>query len=239
MEEQYLMPRAIIISNQSEYRGYKIKDNKEYNKFQLNIIVDSIEYFHYRSIVEPNSNYVIFEATINVEETTISEWYQPTDYDDGTELQSFNPSDLKKVLPADQFFYRWTREFKTNHGTGMHYHLMIIANHFGSSHLQPLQQQLEALDGVKSVFISPRWNYDFPKQHFHRLSERGEHGLEDAIDRYSYRAKIDQKMASDKRSFDGSRKLKPLLPYSMKLANNHASQQKRKIAQSSNVSLCN
>lgn len=211
------MPRSIIISNKSEYRGYKIKDKYKYDKKQLDLIINILEYYNYCSVIEDNSNYVVFEATINVHETASTEWFDPAEYDDGTELQSFNPSDLKQVLSPDKFFYRWTREFKKEHGTGLHYHLMIVANHFGSTHLKELQMQLEALVGVKSAFLSPRLGYEYPKIHFHKLSERGEHGIDDAIDRHSYRSKLDQKMSSDKRSFDGSRKLKRLIPYSTTL----------------------
>ena len=74
-----------------------------------------------------------------------------------------------------------------------------------------LHEQLEALDGVRSVYIANRPNAKTP---FHNLKENGKDGLEDAILRHCYRAKLDQKLEGDRRSFDGSRKLKPLEPVS-------------------------
>lgn len=52
--------------------------------------------------------------------------------------------------------------------------------------------------------------------HFHWLNKdvHDRDGLADAINRHSYRAKLDQKIDGVKRTFDGSRKLKPLQPLS-------------------------
>jgi hypothetical protein len=88
---------------------------------------------------------------------------------------------------------------------------MVIANNISRNKVMELHEQLEALDGVRSVYIANRPNTKTP---FHNLKEYGENGLEDAVLRHCYKAKLDQKLEGDKRTFDGSRDLRPLLPVS-------------------------
>ena len=165
---------------------------------------------------DSTSDYVVFDITINIDETTKSQLFNGEHYDDGLEYVAFNPNSLKQVLPAENYYYRWTREFKTKYGMGEHYHLMVIANHFPKS-VKNDTRSCENLDGVLTVFLSPReLEDDDPrgKIHFHWLNRDGVDGIDDAVTRHCYRAKLDQKLDGMKRSFDGSREMKPLLPVS-------------------------
>lgn len=100
---------------------------------------------------------------------------------------------------------------------GEHYHLMVIANHFPLRDMLTIQKAVADLQGVKTAFISARV---LPKQdhrskvHFHWLNRDGVDGIEDAVYRHCYKAKLNQKLEWMKRSFDGSRELKPLIPIS-------------------------
>ncbi len=212
------MPRRKIINGDvGEYRNYNINDIYTYDQVQLDIIIDALEYYQELSEQDSTSDYVVFDITINIDETTKSQLFNGEYYDDGLEYVAFNPNSLKKVLPAENYYYRWTREFKTNHGMGEHYHLMVIANHFPPSQLRTIQESVKNLDGVLTVFLSPReLEDDDPrgKIHFHWLNRDGVDGIDDAVTRHCYRAKLDQKLDGMKRSFDGSREMKPLLPVS-------------------------
>ena len=212
------MPRRKIINGDvGEYRNYNINDIYTYDQVQLDIIIDALEYYQELSEQDSTSDYVVFDITINIDETTKSQLFNGEYYDDGLEYVAFNPNSLKKVLPAENYYYRWTREFKTNHGMGEHYHLMVIANHFPPSQLRTIQESVKNLDGVLTAFLSPReLEDDDPrgKIHFHWLNRDGVDGIDDAVTRHCYRAKLDQKLDGMKRSFDGSREMKPLLPVS-------------------------
>lgn len=213
------MPRRKVINGSREvYRGYSINKKYNYDGKQLDTIIDALEYYKSQSVLDISSDYVVFEITLNVDETTKSPMFNPMDYDDGcSDFSPFNPNSLKTILPADQFYYRWTREYKDDHCMGEHYHLMVIANHFPLRDMIRLQGEVEALDGVKTAFISPRVmpKDDYrSKVHFHWLNRDGIDGIEDAVLRHCYRAKLDQKLEGMGRSFDGSRELRPLVPIS-------------------------
>ena len=212
------MPRRKIINGDvGEYRNYNINDIYTYDQVQLDIIIDALESYQELSEQDSTSDYVVFDITINIDETTKSQLFNGEHYDDGLEYVAFNPNSLKQVLPAENYYYRWTREFKTNHGMGEHYHLMVIANHFPPSQLRTIQESVKNLDGVLTAFLSPReLKNDDPrgKIHFHWLNRDGVDGIDDAVTRHCYRAKLDQKLDGMKRSFDGSREMKPLLPVS-------------------------
>lgn len=212
------MPRRKIINGDvGEHRNYNINKKYTYDQDQLDIIIDALEYYQELSEQDSTSDYVVFDITINIDETTKSQLFNGEYYDDGLEYVAFNPNSLKKVLPAENYYYRWTREFKTNHGMGEHYHLMVIANHFPPSQLRTIQESVKNLDGVLTAFLSPReLEDDDPrgKIHFHWLNRDGVDGIDDAVTRHCYRAKLDQKLDGMKRSFDGSREMKPLLPVS-------------------------
>lgn len=214
------MPRRKIINGDvGEYRNYNINDIYTYDQVQLDIIIDALEYYQELSEQDSTSDYVVFDITINIDETTKSQLFMGEHYDDGLEYVAFNPNSLKQVLPAENYYYRWTREFKTNHGMGEHYHLMVIANHFPPSQLRTIQESVKNLDGVLTAFLSPRdLEDDDPrgKIHFHWLNRDGVDGIDDAVNRHCYRAKLDQKLKGMKRSFDGSREMKPLLPVSIR-----------------------
>jgi hypothetical protein len=64
------------------------------------------------------------------------------------------------------------------------------------------------------------------KIHFHWLNKKNndKDGLRDCVNRHSYRAKLDQKLDFTKRTFDGSRKLKPLLALSTYLESKQINQ---------------
>ena len=211
------MPRRKIINGDvGEYRNYNINDIYTYDQVQLDIIIDALEYYQELSEQDSTSDYVVFDITINIDETTKSQLFNGEHYDDGLEYVAFNPNSLKQVLPAENYYYRWTREFKTKYGMGEHYHLMVIANHFPKS-VKNDTRSCENLDGVLTVFLSPReLEDDDPrgKIHFHWLNRDGVDGIDDAVTRHCYRAKLDQKLDGMKRSFDGSREMKPLLPVS-------------------------
>lgn len=212
------MPRRKIINGDvGEHRNYNINKKYTYDQDQLDIIIDALESYQELSEQDSTSDYVVFDITINIDETTKSQLFNGEYYDDGLEYVAFNPNSLKKVLPAENYYYRWTREFKTNHGMGEHYHLMVIANHFPPSQLRTIQESVKNLDGVLTAFLSPReLEDDDPrgKIHFHWLNRDGVDGIDDAVTRHCYRAKLDQKLDGMKRSFDGSREMKPLLPVS-------------------------
>lgn len=214
------MPRRKIINGGvGEHRNYNINKKYSYDQDQLDIIIDALEYYQELSEQDSTSDYVVFDITINIDETTKSQLFNGEHYDDGLEYVAFNPNSLKKVLPAENYYYRWTREFKTNHGMGEHYHLMVIANHFPPSQLRTIQEAVKNLDGVLTAFLSPReLEDDDPrgKIHFHWLNRDGVDGIDDAVTRHCYRAKLDQKLKGMKRSFDGSREMKPLLPVSLR-----------------------
>ena len=214
------MPRRKIINGDvGEYRNYNINDIYTYDQVQLDIIIDALEYYQELSEQDSTSDYVVFDITINIDETTKSQLFNGEHYDDGLEYVAFNPNSLKQVLPAENYYYRWTREFKTKYGMGEHYHLMVIANHFPPSQLRTIQEAVKNLDGVFTAFISPReLKGDDPrgKIHFHWLNRDGVDGIDDAVTRHCYRAKLDQKLEGMKRSFDGSRVMKPLLPVSLR-----------------------
>lgn len=207
------MPRVITLVNPTTFKGYVVNDQYTYDKDQLNTIVEVLEYYHDLSVQDTLSNYQVFDITINVDEDE----YEPkqTDLDDillDKDLLRFNPSKIKEnVLTPDKYFFRWTREYKTKYGAGLHYHFMVIANNISRNKVMELHEQLEALDGVRSVYIANRSNTNTP---FHYLKKTGKDGLEDAILRHCYRAKLDQKLEGDRHTFDGSRKLKPLEPVS-------------------------
>ena len=214
------MPRRKIINGDvGEYRNYNINDIYTYDQVQLDIIIDALEYYQELSEQDSTSDYVVFDITINIDETTKSQLFMGEHYDDGLEYVAFNPNSLKQVLPAENYYYRWTREFKTKYGMGEHYHLMVIANHFPPSQLRTIQESVKNLDGVLTVFLSPRdLEDDDPrgKIHFHWLNRDGVDGIDDAVNRHCYRAKLEQKLKGMKRSFDGSREMKPLLPVSIR-----------------------
>jgi hypothetical protein len=98
-----------------------------------------------------------------------------------------------------------------------HYHLMEKANHFPPTQLITIKESVKNLYRELTAFISPReLEDDDPrgKIHFHWLNRDGVDGIDDAVTRHCYRAKLVQKLAGMKRSFDGRREMKPLLPVS-------------------------
>lgn len=205
------MPRVITLVNPTTFKGYAVNDKYSYDKTQLNTIVKVLEYYHDLGQTDPLSNYQVFDITINVEDDSSLFMDMDDVMLDSSSLR-FNPSKIKEnVLTPDKYFFRWTREYKTEYGAGLHYHFMVIANNISRNKVMELHEQLEALDGVRSVYIANRPNAKTP---FHNLKECGENGLEDAILRHCYKAKLDQKLEGDKRTFDGSRDLRPLEPVS-------------------------
>lgn len=204
------MPRVVKLVNPKTYNGYAVNDKYTYDKDQLNTIVEALEYYCELNHTDTLSNYQVFDITINVEDDTSLSADMDDIFFDASALR-FNPSTIKdNVLTPDKYFFRWTREYKTKYGAGLHYHFMVIANNISRNKVMELQEQIEALDGVRSTWVAPRENLKTP---FHHL-RKTEDGLEDAILRHCYRAKLDQKLEGDKRTFDGSRKLKPLEPVS-------------------------
>lgn len=196
-----------------------INSKYKYDKNQLDFIIRTLEYYRYLSTISSESDYVVFDITINIDETSKSPYFNQSNFDDGSSYPAeFQPNHLKSVLTSEYYFYRWTREFKESHGMGEHYHLMVIANHFPVTKLDELRRNVELLDGVKTAFISPRRLEDDDHRkmvHFHWLNQTNSiDGIEDAITRHCYRAKLDQKLEYMTRSFDGCRDLKPLLPVS-------------------------
>lgn len=205
-----VMPRVSKLVKPKEFRGYAVNDKYTYDKDQLNTIVEALEYYCELNQTDPLSNYQVFDITINVEDDTSLSADMDDIFFDASDLR-FNPSTIKdNVLTPDKYFFRWTREYKTEYGAGLHYHFMVIANNISRNKVMELQEQIEALDGVRSTWVAPRENLKTP---FHHL-RKTEDGLDDAVLRHCYRAKLDQKLEGDRRSFDGSRKLKPLLPVS-------------------------
>ena len=121
-----------ILIKPKNYRGYEINEKYTYNKVQLSKIIDALEYYHYESTYSDSPFYKVFSITITVNEPII-------DYFDLSNLDSpienpkhFSISNLKSILNPKSFYYRWTREFKTDYGTGEHYHLMVIANNINN-----------------------------------------------------------------------------------------------------------
>lgn len=205
------MPRTVKLIKPTEYRGYKVNNKYDYAKDQLDKIIDALEFYHELSVKDPLSNYVVFDITVNVEDHNVTSDDLDDVFFDPSSLR-FNPSTIKEnVLTPDKFYFRWTREYKTEYGAGLHYHFMVIANNINRSNVMDLCKQIKALDGVRNGYISNREERTTP---FHYLSQIGDDGLNDAVLRHCYRAKLNQKLAGDLRSFDGSRGLKALLPSS-------------------------
>lgn len=205
------MPRVITLVNPTTFKGYAVNDKYTYARPQLNKIITALEYYHDLSVSDPTSNYVVFDITINVEAPEFSSFDLDDVHFDASTLR-FSPSKIKEsVLTPDHYYFRWTREYKDDFGAGLHYHFMVIANHISRNKVMELRDQIEALDGVRSVYIANRPNLQTP---FHHLKKNGDDGFEDAVQRHCYKAKLDQKLEGDKRTFDGSRDLKPLLPVS-------------------------
>lgn len=204
------MPRVVKLTNPIEYRGYQLNDKYTYDKDQLNTIISALEFYRELSILD-SSNYMVFDITVNVADHYITSEELDDVFLDVSSLR-FNPSKIKEnVLTPDKFYFRWTREYKDDYGAGLHYHFMVIANNISRTKVMELQEQIEALDGVRSTYISNREERTTP---FHYLSQIGDDGLDDAVLRHCYRAKLDQKLEGDRRTFDGSRCLKALLPSS-------------------------
>lgn len=214
------MPRTLVVKNQSTYMGYSIKDKYEYNEAQLIKIIKALEFYHKESLEDPSSNYVTFDITIKVNDTTASPYYESLDDDNGLQ-RFFDVNDMKDILPDEHFFYRWTREWSKKNQE--HYHFVVIANHVPKQdYLPKLQQTISNMVGVKTAFISPRLLADDDHReilHFHWLNKAPDDmdGLNDAVNRHSYKAKLDQKLDGVKRTFDGCRLLKPLVPLSKRL----------------------
>lgn len=211
------MPRRRIVRSLDIYKGYGIKDKYSYDASQLDVIIDALEFYHKESKINKESNYVVFDITIKVKDSTVSPYFDPMSFDDGYQDQ-FDVNSIKTILPETHYFYRWTREWSVKNQE--HYHLMVIANHPAlTGFIETLQMDIKSLIGVKSVFISSRLlgKDDHRRMiHFHWLNNDVQDidGLADAVNRHSYRAKLDQKIKGVKRTFDGSRKLKPLQPLS-------------------------
>lgn len=205
------MPRVVKLINPKEHRGFKVNDKYSYDKDQLNKIVDALEFYHELSLTDKNSNYMVFDITVNVEDHYVTSEELDDVFFDIRSLR-FNPSKIKEnVLTPDKFYFRWTREYKNEYGAGLHYHFMVIANNISRSKVMELCDQIKELDGVRSAYCAPRQNAEIP---FHYLNWIGENGLDDAVTRHCYRAKLDQKLDGDRRTFDGSRDLRPLEPSS-------------------------
>lgn len=182
-----VIPRRIILHNPKDYRDYHLNSKYSYDKKQLDKIINALEYYNELAILE-NHNYVVFSFTINTN-------------------NEFSVSDLKSILPADHYYYRWTFEYKDQYQTGDHYHLMVIANNTNNSRCFDLRNEIEKLDGVRTCYFAQRKNH--PKNSFfHHLV----YELDDAVNRYCYYSKLDQKQDVTTMSFDGSRKLKLLKP---------------------------
>lgn len=221
------MPRRKVVSGLDIYRGYGIKDKYSYDANQLDTIINALEFYTEESERDKGSNYVVFDITIKVKDSSASPYFDPMSFDDGYQDQ-FDINNLKTILPETHFYYRWTREWSKK--SQEHYHLMVIANHPAmTGFIEVRQKNIMSLTGVKSVFISPRLLDDSDhrgKIHFHWLNKdkHNRDGLADAINRFSYRAKLDQKIDGIKRTFDGSRKLKPLQPLSVYLETKQVNQ---------------
>lgn len=227
------MPRRKVVSNVGFHRGYDIKEKYSYDEKQLNAVIDALEFYHKESERDKGSNYVVFDITIKVKDSPVSPYFDPMSFDDGYQDQ-FDINTLKEILPESHYFYRWTREWSEKNQE--HYHLMVIANHpTKTGFIEQLTNAIQSLSGVKSVFISPRLLGDDDHRrmiHFHWLNKavHDKDGLADAVNRHSYKAKLDQKNDGVKRTFDGSRKLKSLQPLSTYLESKQVKQQLSKVA---------
>lgn len=221
------MPRRKVVSDVDIYKGYGIKDKYSYDSNQLDTIINALEFYDRESERDKGSNYVVFDITIKVKDSPVSPYFDPMSFDDGYQDQ-FDINNLKTILPETHFYYRWTREWSDKNQE--HYHLMVLANHPAKTgFIEKMQKRIQILVGVKSVYISPRLLNDDDHRrmiHFHWLNKdkQDRDGLKDAIDRHSYRAKLDQKIDGIKRTFDGSRKLKPLQPLSVNLESKQINQ---------------
>ena len=227
------MPRPKYIRNQKEFMGHSIKEKYTYDKSQLRQIIEAMDYYHAESKKDTVSDYVVFDVTLRVKDTRLSPYYEPLDYDDCSG-EFFDVNSMKEVFPDDYFFYRWTREWSEKNQE--HYHFMVIANHVPKQgYLQQLHQNILELTGVKTAFISPRLLADDDhrgKLHFHWLNKEPDDadGLNDAVNRHSYKSKMDQKLKGVKRTFDGCRVLKPLLPLSKRLHSLSVAAEKKQTA---------
>jgi len=216
--------RKYVYGTSLFYKGYSINPTYTYDQVQLDHIINALEFYNELSKTDSSSDYVAFEATLTINEILRKEIEKDSSNPDEI-LTNFFINHLKKVFESKQYFYRWTREFKdSKNGSGQHFHLMVIANHMTIDKLYELKDGLEKLSGIKSSFMSPRLlNMNDPRKekfiHFHRLRDvNGVDGIKDAVLRYCYNSKIEQKIANDKRSFGGCHKPKPLSVISTKVA---------------------
>ena len=157
---------------------------------QLDKIINCLEYYRDLAIQE-NHNYVVFSLNIFPK----------------SNKSIFDVKDLKTIFPSKNYHYRWTREYKDQFNTGEHYHVMVIANNTNNTRCYGLRDEIEKLKGVKSCYFAARKDR-IKNLYFHNLSFE----LDDAVSRYCYYSKIDQKQNIINRSFDGSRTLKSLQP---------------------------
>lgn len=192
------MPREKLIHNPCEYGGYNL--NNKYS-YALNILDDTIirtlEHYHQKANAT-GDDYQVIEVTVAVNEPDYSEHQ----YDDMNAAPiHFEPSEVRNVISRNNYWWCWTREQSKRRGE--HYHFMFIyCGGDDNKHGRYLQNKLASMAGVKSAYCSPRIEKE-PKQWAHKLSMRGEDGLDDAVTRYSYRAKVDQKPYSrGKRTFE-------------------------------------
>ena len=215
------MPRRKILHHPTTYRNHSINDKYNYDKQQLDKIIDALEYYSDQCTLDTRKDYVVFDVTLKVTDTSVSPYFDTTQYDDGS--TPFNSNDLKTIFPSEYYFYRWTREWSKK--SKEHYHVMVIVNTPAmTEYLKSIQQQISALNGVVNCYITPRLLPDDDHRkmiHFQWLKESNDDidGLKDAVLRHCYKAKLDQKIDGVKRTFDGCRESKPLIPLSTYLYN--------------------
>jgi hypothetical protein len=96
------MPRRKVVSGLDIYRGYGIKDKYSYDANQLDTIINALEFYTEESERDKGSNYVVFDITIKVKDSSASPYFDPMSFDDGYQDQ-FDINNLKTILPETHF----------------------------------------------------------------------------------------------------------------------------------------
>lgn len=208
------MPRVKKLVHPHQYRGYVVNDSYTYNQKVLDeFIINPLEYFRAEGL-SSGKDYQVIEATITVRYNSETYYDTSTVDDPAFSLNklslAFDPKNIRKALDPTHYWWCWTKEYSCYRG--MHYHLMIIyCNGMEQNVWHKVQKSLEPLNGVISAFVSSRQGFT-RKRWCHYLNDDGEHGIDDAVSRYCYRAKMDQKQKVTGRRTFGRNKLAPLLP---------------------------
>lgn len=169
-----------------QYKGFALNENYAYDPLQLPKILNLL----YQARVTYKRPYV---CHIQI----------------GIDLDAFQPRTIRELLRSQlkKYLYFWTLEYTFR--KKYHIHLMVAFDRSDHYHHQVpffLRSALKSLTGVSGVFAPSRKGMD--SEWLHDLKTE----FDDAVLRYCYMAKVEQKKAIKCRSF-GSSKTYFSIPY--------------------------